>query len=149
MEYETSAGGVIVAEKNHELHVLLLKDKNGKWTFPKGLIETGEEREVAAMREISEEVGLKNLKLIAPLAPVNYLYRWEGKLKKKTVHYYLFQGKGTELATPQIEEGILQVRWFPFAEAETIIGYPQTNKKLLRETMELLLNHHLISPPGL
>ncbi|HCS78218.1 TPA: hypothetical protein DIV55_00575 [Patescibacteria group bacterium] len=149
MQNETSAGGVIVAEKNHELHVLLLKDKNGKWTFPKGLIEIGEKREVTATREISEEVGLKNLKLIAPLAPATYLYRWEGKLKKKTVHYYLFKGKGTELPTPQTEEGILQVRWIPFSEAEKIIGYPQTNKKLLRETMELLLTRHVIPPPRL
>ncbi len=140
MKYETSAGGVIVARRHGGLSVLLLKDKSGNWTFPKGLIESGEERELAAIREISEEVGIKHLKLLASLNPITYFYRWEGTLKKKTVYYYLFLGKGTEIPTPQTDEGILDVKWITWEEAVKIIGYKKTNKKVLKEARAVILS---------
>ena len=85
MRYETSAGGVIIAykPKGKIPFVLLLKDKSGKWTFPKGLVEKNENQEKTAKREISEEVGIKKLTLLAKLHPVEYLYKWEEKLVKK------------------------------------------------------------------
>lgn len=137
MEYETSAGGVIISI-NHDPKILLLKDKRGKWTFPKGLIEPGENREQTAMREISEEVGIKNLKLLKTLTPVEYFYRWEGVLRKKTVYYYLFNGNDQENPVPQEDEGILEVRWHSFKDAKKIIGYKKTNNKILDEAKEKL-----------
>ncbi len=138
MQYETSAGGVIVGEKNGKSVALLLKDKSSNWTFPKGLVEKGENPEIAAQREISEEVGIKHLHLVAPLMPIHYYYKWEGKLKKKTVYYFLFQGKGSEIPTPQTEEGILEARWFSLAEAEQVVGYRKTNCPVLKEAVEKL-----------
>src|SRR3989344_2282132 len=133
MKYETSAGGVIVARKDNKLQVLLLKDKTAKWTFPKGLIEAGEKKQETAVREIGEEVGIKNLKLIAPLKPVQYFYKWNGELRRKTVHYYLFRNGGEEQLTPQLAEGIMEVRFFPWNDAKKIIGYPKTNKGIIQE----------------
>ena len=133
MIYETSAGGVIVSFKNKKPSVLLLKDKTAHWTFPKGLIEQGENREVTATREIGEEVGIRNLKLIASLKPVRYFYKWDGEIRKKTVYYYLFQNGGSEHLTPQLEEGIMEVRWFDIEEAKKTIGYPKTNLMVLKE----------------
>ena len=133
MIYEISAGGVIIAHKNNKLQVLLLKDKTAKWTFPKGLIEDGEKKQETAAREIGEEVGIKNLKLIAPLKPVQYFYKWNGELRQKTVHYYLFRNGGEEQLTPQLAEGIMEVRFFLWEEAKKIIGYPKTNKGILEE----------------
>jgi 8-oxo-dGTP diphosphatase len=139
MQYETSAGGVIVGEKNGKSVVLLLKDKSGNWTFPKGLVEKGENPESAAHREISEEVGIKHLQLVAPLTPIHYYYKWEGKLKKKTVYYFLFQGKGSEIPTPQTDEGILEVRWFSLEQAEQVVGYRKTNSPVLKEAAQKFL----------
>lgn len=133
MIYEISAGGVIVSRQKNQLQVLLIKDKNAHWTFPKGLIEKGEKKETTAAREIAEEVGIKNLKLLSPLTPVQYLYKWNGDLRKKTVHYYLFQNGGEEHLTPQLEEGIMEVKWFAWEEAKKVVGYPKTNKRILKE----------------
>ena len=144
MKYETSAGGVIVARKNGRLQVLLIQDKTGKWTFPKGLIEKGENLSQTAIREIGEEVGIKHLKLLARLTPIKYLYKWEGKLVAKTVYYYLFRNGGTEKLAPQREEGILQVRWVPWEKVTEVVGYPKTNLVVLQEVQQKLLKLKLL-----
>lgn len=141
MDYETSAGGVIVNEEHTK--ILLLRDKTGNLSFPKGLIEPGEERVRAAEREIGEEVGIKRLRLLGALNPIEYFYKWEGQLRKKTVYYFLFAGDENETPTPQLEEGITEVKWFPLGEAKEIIGYKKTNAKVLEEVEEKL--HGLLS----
>ncbi|RJR15374.1 NUDIX domain-containing protein [Candidatus Microgenomates bacterium] len=138
MHFEQSAGGVVVAKKGDKHFVLLLKDKSNKWTFPKGLIEKGEEKEKAAEREIGEETGIKTLKLLKSLTPIEYFYRWEGDLRKKTVYYFLFAGDADEKGTPQREEGIQEIRWIPIDEAMASIGYPKTNKKILMEAKQVV-----------
>ncbi|MEK7166277.1 MAG: NUDIX domain-containing protein, partial [Patescibacteria group bacterium] len=89
MKYEVSAGGLVFLPTTNP-SILLLKDKNGVWTFPKGLIEVGEDARVAAEREIHEETGVHPLKWLADLMPIQYYYHWEGDLIKKKVMYYLF-----------------------------------------------------------
>ncbi len=138
MVYETSSGGVVVSIKNQIPVVLLLKDKNGQWTFPKGLIEKGEDPKVCAMREIREETGIKKLQLLYPLTPIEYFYKWEGKLIKKKVYYYIFTNEGSEKVKPQIKEGIMFVKWYPIDTALKVIGYRKTNIPLLKETTQKL-----------
>ncbi len=56
-----SAGGVIVNEKNE---VVIVFTDTKSWQFPKGTVEKDEDYLKTAIREIEEETGLKNLKLI-------------------------------------------------------------------------------------
>lgn len=134
MRTEESAGGVVINCENDIVYVLLLKDFRGNWTFPKGLIEAGEDKAKTAAREIAEEVGLTDVELVAKLSPVKYKYRWEDELVDKTVYYYLFKGDKKAKLTPQAEEGIQEVKWFPFEEALKITGYKKTSKEILNET---------------
>ncbi|MBI2404905.1 NUDIX domain-containing protein [Candidatus Gottesmanbacteria bacterium] len=137
MKRELSAGGVIVRKKGREWHVLLVRDMNGNWTFPKGLVEKGEDTLTCAKREIAEEVGMTNITLLKSLTPIRYLYQRNG-LISKTVQYFLFTFDGNEVPTAQTEEGISEVQWRPFNEAIKTIGYSKTNKKLLEETQDIL-----------
>ncbi len=57
-----SAGGIVIKRSNGT-KVLLIKDRFGKWTWPKGHIEKGETSEDAALREITEETGLRNVSI--------------------------------------------------------------------------------------
>ncbi|MDH3359250.1 MAG: NUDIX domain-containing protein [Desulfobulbaceae bacterium] len=55
-----SAGVIIVRFINNTPHFLLLK-VFGYWDFPKGLVDTGEEPQTGAIREVEEETGLSDL----------------------------------------------------------------------------------------
>jgi 8-oxo-dGTP pyrophosphatase MutT (NUDIX family) len=44
--------------------LLVLHEKVGIWSFPKGGVEAGETLEQTAIREIMEETGVKKLKLL-------------------------------------------------------------------------------------
>lgn len=136
MKTEISAGGVIYRKKGKSWQILLLKDKNDHWTFPKGLIEEGEEKVKAAQREIGEEVGLKEIKLVADLTPIKYWYKWQSDLVRKTVYYFLFETEGNEETHPQEEEGITDVRWFSPTEALKEVGYRKTNEPILQEVIK-------------
>lgn len=137
MNKEISAGGIIVCLWHGELYVLLMKDMKGNWTFPKGKIEEGEDLQQTAIREIEEEVGVKNLTLVSELTPAMYWYFRECAIRK-TVHYFLFRSKSLQKVRVQSEEGISEAKWTPWETASAIIGYPKTNLHLLREAAEKL-----------
>ncbi len=61
MQTSESAGGVVVNNKK-EICLVLQHGKN--WSLPKGHIEKDETKEDTAVREIGEETGLRNIKLI-------------------------------------------------------------------------------------
>ena len=136
MKTEISSGGVIFKKTGKIFNILLILDKKNKWTFPKGLVEKGEDNVSAAKREISEEVGLKKIKLVDGLPTAHYIYTWRRNIVKKTVYYYLFNFTGEEKPIPQTEEGIKEAKWFTVDETLEIIGYPQTNKPILEEAIK-------------
>ena len=137
MKTESSAGGVIACHVGNQWFFLLLKDMNGMWTFPKGIIENGERAEDAAAREIKEEVGVTGLKLLLPLPPIEYLYRRNG-ITKKSVQYFVFLSPIRRKPVVQREEGIREARWCSINDAMTMIGYRETNVQLLEETWKLV-----------
>lgn len=139
MKTELSAGGIVLAKTQSIWHVLLIQDMNKSWTFPKGLIEPNENPQEAAEREISEEIGLTNLTYVSTLGTIQYMYRRNG-LIRKTVHYFVFQSDTQAPLKPQREEGISEARWVALEEAETLIGYPETNTKLLHKARQIVIN---------
>ena len=65
MKQEYSAGGVVykkISNFNDQVSMMWLVGLHSgyhKWVLPKGLIETGETTEQAAVREVEEETGIK------------------------------------------------------------------------------------------
>lgn len=137
MKTATSAGGVIVNFSYNQWYVLIIKDMNGAWTFPKGMIEQRETAEEAALREIQEEVCISKLSLLCAFTPIQYTYTRSG-LITKTVYYFLFQSILRMKPTVQREEGIKEAKWVSIPKATDMIGYRDTNVKLLEETWKLL-----------
>lgn len=141
MKSEISAGGIVICQIHQTWYVLILKDMNSTWTFPKGLIEKGETPEEAATREIAEEVGITGLRLLSPLSPIQYIYQRNGKINK-TVYYFVFVSKKRAHLTVQKEEGIHEAKWLPIDDAVSEIGYRQTNVALLAETKRFIAYTH-------
>ena len=137
MKTETSAGGVIVQKSRGFWRVLLIKDMNNVWTFPKGKIEKGETRKAAAKREIQEEVGLDNLTYLGALPPLGYTYKRNG-LINKTVYYYVLRYDGRKKPVCQKEEGIKDAKWVSWTKAMNLAGYPLSNKPILIKAQKIL-----------
>jgi len=137
MKLEISAGGIVVRKTTHGWEVLLIQDMNDALTFPKGHLEKDETHEIAAAREIWEEVGLSQLKLLRSLLPVRYTFKKNGVIKK-TVHYFLFECTKPQKLVNQTAEGIHNAAWMRIDEALSIIGYPETNKPLLQKVQAYL-----------
>ena len=108
MREEISAGGVVLFGNA----ILLLKKYNGDWVLPKGKIEEGENKDVAALREVLEETGAK-ADIIKYLGEIHYTFKenWdENKTVHKTVFWYLMKAKNMD-TIPQREEGFIDAKF--------------------------------------
>jgi 8-oxo-dGTP pyrophosphatase MutT (NUDIX family) len=103
-----AAGGVVSNQNNEILFIRRL----GKWDLAKGKIEKGETREVAAVREIEEETGLKELILEKFINTTFHIYtERNGEKILKTTHWFKVSYIGNAKPIPQTEEGISEVSW--------------------------------------
>ncbi|RMA78623.1 NUDIX domain-containing protein [Metamycoplasma subdolum] len=55
---EKSCGAIVFKKVNDLLHVLLVEQNVGNWSFPKGHVEEGESEEETAIREVKEETNI-------------------------------------------------------------------------------------------
>ena len=133
MKRTRSAGGVVFSP-TADRRILLLQHETGKWMLPKGTIERGETPDGVALREVAEETGLRNVRIVADLGEEHYMFFWkaEDTYYDKTVHYYLMEFLGGEEARPQREEGFVRCEWVTIAEALDRIKYKETRQVVQR-----------------
>lgn len=134
-----SAGGVVFHrfpsnDPADGVRILLLQHETGKWMLPKGTIEARETPEAVALREVAEEAGLHNVRIVSDLGEERYMFFWktEDTYYDKTVHYYLMEFLGGEEAAPQREEGFVRCEWVTFPEALDRIKYKETKQVVRR-----------------
>ncbi len=130
--HETTSGGIIFRRntKNEDLEILLIKDAKNRWTIPKGHVEEGEEPKDTAAREINEETGLQDMKVLDWLGKVNFRYRRNHTLVLMTMHIYLVKGLGnTDRLHP--EDWLSDIQWLPATKAVDSIAYEDIGKLML------------------
>ncbi|MBU3758813.1 MAG: NUDIX domain-containing protein [Candidatus Omnitrophica bacterium] len=91
MKETESAGGIIL---NQEGYVLLVEQKRGVWSLPKGHLEGKETPLEAALREIEEETGITRLEFKKELGSYKrFKIGKDGRddaAELKTMHIFLF-----------------------------------------------------------
>ncbi len=107
-----TGGGLIKNEKNEYLFIFRRK----KWDLPKGKLDEGETIEQCALREVTEETGLQNVKLSSFITHTWHSYSERGKRILKQGSWYNMSASSTEKLTPQSEEDIEEITWLPKAE---------------------------------
>ncbi|MEO7306329.1 MAG: NUDIX domain-containing protein [Ferruginibacter sp.] len=102
-----AAGGIVQNDKKEILFIRRL----GKWDLPKGKIETGEKEEVSAVREVTEETGVKDLHLKKKVGETYHVYNEFGKHFLKISHWYHMICSSEQQLIPQTEEDITEIKW--------------------------------------
>jgi ADP-ribose pyrophosphatase YjhB (NUDIX family) len=124
-----AAGGLVLNPKKEILFIYRSK----KWDLPKGRIEKGESIEETAVREVEEECGIFNLKLVKPLLTTYHVYYQDGMKLKKTFWFLMTSNYEGELV-PQLEEGITQVLFKNEASVTKALQNSYKNIELVYDT---------------
>ncbi len=105
-----SCGGVVVRKDGNRILVALVTEPRfAEYILPKGHVESGEDLEQAARREIAEEAGFTELTLVKSLGSSGRLdFR---KRSWGTMHYFLFT-TGQDKTRPSDPEHQYIVKWF-------------------------------------
>lgn len=102
------AGGGLMQNEKHEVMLIF---RRGKWDLPKGKLDKGESLEECAIREVKEETGLKQVKLVSPLTTTYHTYHEGARFILKESYWYKMTTSGGEKLVPQTAEGIEEIRW--------------------------------------
>lgn len=131
-----AAGGVVYCrDDTGRLYLLLIHDKYGAWTLPKGHLDDGETEAVAAAREIQEETGVACV--IGPLVQrIEYPVLKQGVWYRKSVAYFLAQADCVTPA-PEAAEGISAARWLEPDAVLSLVGYAQV-REVVRRALDML-----------
>ena len=122
-----AAGGIVVADDKFVSIV-----RKGIPDLPKGHIEKGETPEVAAVREVEEETGIGNLKIVKELPSTWHCYFEHEVWTLKRTYWYLMESEETLQPKPQAEEGITEIKLIGNEEVDDFL------KNTYRSTSEIL-----------
>ncbi len=118
-----AAGGLLYRKIDDQVEILLIF-RNDVWDLPKGKKEADESHEECALREVSEEVGLKDLHLTGHLTDTYHEYKENGVEIGKTTRWYSMVATDPFAdMQPQKEEGIMELLWTPLNKAKEMVGY--------------------------
>ena len=102
-----AAGGVVRSEENKFLFIF----RKGVWDLPKGKIEKGEKKKIAAVREVEEECGIVISCAGARICKTYHVYEMYGEVILKKTSWYSMEAANSQALIPQLEEGITEARW--------------------------------------
>jgi 8-oxo-dGTP diphosphatase len=129
-----ASGGVVwrpAADGSAEV-VVVHRPRYDDWSLPKGKLDAGEGWEVAALREVEEEVGLR-CTLGAELPPVAYR---DNKGRDKVVRYWLMEPMDG-MASFEPNDEVDEMRWVDPDTATRMLSYPH-DAELVRQAAERL-----------
>ena len=111
----TSAGAILFRDTRGRREYLLLKSRPGDWEFPKGGVEGDEELQQTAIREIKEEAGIDQFRLLDGFREdYSYVFEANGTTIHKTVH--LFVAKSFE-ASAELSKEHRDLQWRDYEQA--------------------------------
>jgi 8-oxo-dGTP diphosphatase len=140
VKVEISAGGIVFKRTPKGVRVAFVMDPYNKWTFAKGHVEKDESLVDAAVRETRGEMGLKKLRVVAPIGTIDLWFRdryraeTKGMLVHKYVHYFLMQTPTGAYGKPQKTEKIRRIIWVPLGKIKATSSYEDMRPMLQKVT---------------
>jgi 8-oxo-dGTP pyrophosphatase MutT (NUDIX family) len=126
MRREFSAGGVVVRKIRGGWHLAAIRPggKTDVWALPKGLVGEGESPADTALREVTEETGVRG-RLVVKLGDIRYVYTWEGERVFKVVSFFLVRYSSGRLGdiTDEFRHEVAETKWLPLEDAPRLLSY--------------------------
>ncbi len=115
-KYKEAAGGLVFNDKDEFLAI----KRYGKWDLPKGGIKKAESSRNAAMREVTEETGIDELKITDILPITFHIYIQNDELFFKKTYWFKMKTSSQKTPIPQLEEDITEAKWLKKREINEI-----------------------------
>ncbi|NOQ55705.1 MAG: NUDIX domain-containing protein [Nanohaloarchaea archaeon] len=136
MKQTETAGGIVM----NSGRVVVVSQRGTSWSLPKGHLEPDENRLQAAIREIEEETGITQLKLIKYLGSYKR-YRMgkdptENDTKElKTIHIFLFETDQTELKPTDPHNP--EAKWIQKRDVSKLLTHPKDKEFYLKALKDI------------
>ena len=116
-----AAGGLVYRQSDVSCEVILVGSGQPiQWRLPKGMLDSLESLEQAAIREVQEECGAV-ARIVAWIDDKEWTYEYEGRWFKKITSYYLMQFVGGDLGNHDDEFD--HVIWTPAYDAAKLLFF--------------------------
>jgi len=134
---ETSAGAVLLCNTSGKNEFLLLNYPQGHWDFVKGKMEVGETQHETVRREMKEETGISNFKLIKGFEEyVEYNFRFKNEAVHKKVIFFLAK---TDVKKISLSHELYDYLWLGYSDALKKITF-RNAKNVLSKANKFLLD---------
>lgn len=124
-----SCGGIVIFRGKILLLYKNYKNKYDGWVLPKGTVETGEEHEQTALREVKEETGV-SARIIKYIGKSQYSFVVPEDTVEKEVYWYLMT-TDSYYSKPQKEEHFTDSGYYKYHEAYHLLKF--ANEKQILE----------------
>ncbi|ERG88681.1 MAG: NTP pyrophosphohydrolase [halophilic archaeon J07HX5] len=138
MKEATSAGAILFRDTRGRREYLLLKSRPGDWEFPKGGVEGDEELQQTAIREVEEEAGIEDFRLIDGFRQdYDYVFEASGTTIHKTVHLFIAHSFET---SAELSNEHRDLQWRDYEQAINTITQDGP-RNILRDAQTFLDDH--------
>ncbi len=130
--YIKAGGGVVI----NSFGKVLLIFRRGVWDLPKGKQDPGETLAQTALREVREETGIADLRIVEKLNNGYHCYLMSKQRTLKRTRWYLMQTQNPGQLVLQKEEGIQDAAWFDPREL------PKLNMPMYNNIRDVLMRYN-------
>jgi ADP-ribose pyrophosphatase YjhB (NUDIX family) len=148
-----AAGGVVVEPDREQVLVLLRPVRQDPGArpevrLPKGHVEPGEKYSQTAIREVEEETGLSNPKILADLGRQTVEFDWQGHHYVRQEFYFLMAAASATEPGPPEEQ--FERRWLTWDEALARLTFEAEREWVRRgrAAWAHLIEYRRSTPPG-
>jgi 8-oxo-dGTP pyrophosphatase MutT (NUDIX family) len=136
---QVSAGGVVFrGEKGRVEVVIVAVGGQNRWQLPKGLVDAGENPEIAAVREAREEGGVSS-EVVQLIETIEYWYAGlDNGIRvrfHKRVHFYLLRYISGD--TKEHDWEVNEARWVPIDDATSQLAF-DNERRVMQQARDLI-----------
>jgi len=145
--------GIVLLNKKNKVFVgKRIDNPKNLWQMPQGGINKGEDYFSAAIRELEEETGIKNVSLIKKInetltyiLPNNLLgIIWKGKYKGQKQKWYVmkFNGKDDEINLKTKHPEFLEWKWVNLDNiTDTVVDFKLEIYKIIKQEVKKIISN--------